>query len=257
MNKSHLPRVNNLRKENALPEAKDIMLDVWPSKLMNLIGVSPVFCKKQKDWGQNHQVCGFLNLPQNSDNEKLPYSLKQFLNTGEPPVYMNFGSMMPLKSEDRKIIYELFKETAKLANCRIILQIDESEQDLYKSDSKTYYTPPVNHLKVFPYCSAIVHHGGAGTTQSATLSGVPSIVVSFMVDQAFWGTELKRIGIAPEAIPFKKLTPKKLANKVKYVLNSPHMKEKANEIGKEIKKEDSVKRAVKLIGELINDRFNK
>lgn len=253
LNKSLLASVNDLRNKNALPKAKDIMLDVLPSKILNLIGVSPIFCRKQKDWGQNHQVCGFLNLAEKSDNEELPDSMKQFLNTGEPPVFMNFGSMMPLKSEERKKIFDLFKETAKLANCRIILQIYESEQDLFKSDNKTYYTPPVNHLKIFPYCSAVIHHGGAGTTQSATLSGVPSIVVSFISEQTFWGTELKRIGIAPDVINFNKLTSKKLANKIKSVLNSPHMKEKANEIGKEMKKEDGLKRAV----ELINDCFNK
>ena len=36
--------------------------------------------------------------------------------------------------------------------------------------------------------SAVVHHGGAGTTAIGLAKGRPTVVVPFFGDQAFWGT---------------------------------------------------------------------
>jgi len=36
--------------------------------------------------------------------------------------------------------------------------------------------------------SAVVHHGGAGTTAIGLAKGRPTIVVPFFGDQGFWGT---------------------------------------------------------------------
>ena len=35
--------------------------------------------------------------------------------------------------------------------------------------------------------SAVVHHGGAGTTAIGLAKGCPTVVVPFFGDQAFWG----------------------------------------------------------------------
>ena len=107
------------------------------------------------------------------------------------------------------------------------------------------------HGLVFPKCAAVVHHGGAGTSQAATLAGVSSIVVAHIAEQKSWGAELKRIGVAPGILVRKNLTNKTLANKIKIVLGSLEMQERAKEIGKSMRKEDGVRKAV----ELINEKF--
>lgn len=35
--------------------------------------------------------------------------------------------------------------------------------------------------------SAVVHHGGAGTTAAGLTMGLPTVVVPFFGDQGFWG----------------------------------------------------------------------
>lgn len=42
------------------------------------------------------------------------------------------------------------------------------------------------HSWLFPRCSALVHHGGAGTTAAGALAGRPQLVVPFFGDQAMW-----------------------------------------------------------------------
>ena len=53
---------------------------------------------------------------------------------------------------------------------------------------------------LFPRMAAVIHHGGAGTTGLALRAGVPSQVVAFMGDQAWWGTRVQRLGagLAPD-----------------------------------------------------------
>ena len=97
----------------------------------------------------------------------------------------------------------------------------------------------------------MVHHGGAGTSQAATQAGVSSIVVAHIAEQKSWGAELKRIGVAPGILVRKNLTSKTLAKKIKTVLGSLEMQERAKEIGKSMRKEDGVRKAV----ELINEKF--
>ena len=43
--------------------------------------------------------------------------------------------------------------------------------------------PSAPYESTFPGCSAIVHHGGIGTTGAALLSGRPSLIVPFAHDQ--------------------------------------------------------------------------
>ena len=42
------------------------------------------------------------------------------------------------------------------------------------------------HDWLLPRCSAVVHHGGAGTTAAGILASCPSTVVPFFGDQFFW-----------------------------------------------------------------------
>jgi UDP:flavonoid glycosyltransferase YjiC (YdhE family) len=57
----------------------------------------------------------------------------------------------------------------------------------------------------------VVHHGGAGTTQSALLAGRPTIIVAHVSDQFFWGAELERLGVAGKTLKRKGLNSRKLA----------------------------------------------
>ena len=52
------------------------------------------------------------------------------------------------------------------------------------------------HASVFPRCSVVFHHGGAGTTAQALRSGVPSVIVPFLhwADQDDWGRFIEGLG---------------------------------------------------------------
>jgi sterol 3beta-glucosyltransferase len=57
--------------------------------------------------------------------------------------------------------------------------------------------PAVPHDWLFPLCSLVVHHGGAGTTSRALAAGVPSLVIPALPwsDQPLWGELAEGAGV--------------------------------------------------------------
>jgi hypothetical protein len=75
------------------------------------------------------------------------------------------------------------------------------------------------HDWLFPKVSAVVHHGGAGTTAIGLKCGKPTMIVPFFGDQPFWGAMVSTAKAgAHECIPYKQLTAERLAEGIKQCL---------------------------------------
>ena len=247
LNRSIKPFADNFRKQLGLPVAADLIQDIWTSHGLNLIAVSQQICQRQPDWPDYHQVCGFLNLPVEALPGTVEPELERFLDAGEPPVYIGFGSMLVNDVDIQKQTLALLIEAVALAGCRAVIQAALWGQCDVVSDKTIYYVKRSDHQQVFPRCRLVVHHGGAGTVQATMLAGVPSVVVAHIAEQQFWGHELKRLGLAAGLLTRKKLTAKKLAKQIVTVMHSDNMLQKAREIAARMHKEDGVARAVDLI----------
>jgi vancomycin aglycone glucosyltransferase len=53
----------------------------------------------------------------------------------------------------------------------------------------------VNQQALFRRVAAVVHHGGAGTTATATRAGVPQVVVPQWADQPYFASRVAALGI--------------------------------------------------------------
>ena len=53
----------------------------------------------------------------------------------------------------------------------------------------------VNQQALFGRVAAVVHHGGAGTTTTATRAGAPQVVVPQWADQPYWAGRVADLGI--------------------------------------------------------------
>jgi UDP:flavonoid glycosyltransferase YjiC (YdhE family) len=226
-----------------------MLRDVFASHELTLIPVSPQLCRPQEDWPSHYRVCGFLDMPNLSMEGEVSAGLEGFLSRGDAPVYMTLGSVMPPDIQLQTDTVNLMCQAAATANCRAIIQAPLWQECGFQPTAETYYVQASPHSRVFPRCRAVVHHGGAGTTQAAVLAGKPSIVVALGADQEFWGRELQRLGIAPAPLFRKKVTAPQLAKSIKSVTGSPQMSEKAKTIGAAMAAENGVQTAVKIISE--------
>jgi hypothetical protein len=93
------------------------------------------------------------------------------------------------------------------------------------------------HDWLFKQVSAVVHHGGAGTTAIGLRLGRPTVIVPFFGDQAFWARMVCAAGAGPEPQPFKTLTAEKLAKAIKFAL-SPEATTAAADLAKRMTDED-------------------
>jgi UDP:flavonoid glycosyltransferase YjiC (YdhE family) len=247
------PPINELRQRETLPPVGSF-IDVWESKILNLIAVSPALCRKQQDWPDYQHVCGFFNLPEQAEEWTMPDGLARFLESGPPPVFMTFGSMTLLDTAvGLTETTRLMVDAARLAKCRAIIQSRWEDVDDIPEHPDIYRIGRVPHRHIFPNCSAVVHHGGSGTTQQATLHGCPSIIVEHLLDQVMWGLILKKLGVAPRLLHRRSVKPEKLARVIKAVIGNKEMKTRAEELGRQMRGEDGVAYAVRLVEE----RFSK
>ena len=212
-----------------------------------LYGYSPQVLEKPADWAGVQHVTGYWFFKPQRQTALDP-ALEEFINMGDKPFYIGFGSMNSdqyKKGAIRKLILETVAKTGKRAvvlNAGLGLIKEELPDYIYA-------TEPVPFELLFPKMAAVVHHGGAGTTAAGLRAGVPSVLTPLIYDQRFWAwcAERKRAGTKP--IPWNHLTSDNLSGAIIEAFNNNDMKATAGEIGKAIRSEDGVGQAVKLFNE--------
>lgn len=195
---------------------------------------SPALIPKPKDWGQHISISGFYFLNLATDYTPEP-DLKAFLDAGPPPVYIGFGSIV---LDDPNAMTKTLFEAVKKSGQRALVSKGwggMGADELGKPDN-VFMLGNVPHDWLFKHVSAVVHHGGAGTTAAGITAGRPTLVVPFFGDQPFWGAMVHRAGAGPEPIPHKQLTADNLADGIKVCLK-PESQEKAHAMAATIAKE--------------------
>ena len=252
VNRIFLPRVNALRVREGLIPDSDVMKKTWVAERLNLVAVSPQICRRPPDWEEQNVVCGFLNPPAGLQSDSLPDGLEEFLSSDPPPVYFTFGSMlMPNSYAYISETLAIWRDAVERVGCRAIFQVPTDKIEGLTSDDKVFMAIWVPYSLAFPRCEMIVHHGGAGTTQSTLLAGRPSIIVAHVSDQFFWGQELERLGVASKTLKRKGLKAAHLANGIQNILRNPSMVLVASEIGKRMAMEDGVSTAISYFEKLV------
>jgi len=247
VNRIFLPRVNRLRSRVGLRPDSDLMTQTWASDKLNIIGVSPSICRRPRDWSSNHVVTGFLNPPAGLAADETTAALENFLLAGDPPIYFTFGSMMVEDLDYMQEVAAIWSDAAKRLGRRAIFQLPGRDLDAFKTSREVFKVSRSPYKRIFPRCAAVVHHGGAGTTQSCLMAGCPSVIVAHMADQFFWGAELERLGVAGPTQRRKGLTATGLANALGKALRSPSTASRAKELGLAMSREDGVGVAVDAI----------
>ncbi|GAA2149388.1 glycosyltransferase [Actinomadura napierensis] len=196
---------------------------------------------RPEDWPASVHMTGywFLDEPE----WEPPKEIAAFLEAGPPPIYVGFGSMVP---KDAEMTGRIVRAALRLAGVRGVVQGDPDT-----SDDEVLAVRDVPHSWLFPRMSAVVHHGGAGTTAAGLRAGVPTVVCPFFGDQPYWGERVAALGAGPSPLPFRAMTVPRLARKLRRVAEDQEMADRAYEVGRRIRAEDGVGRAREIIAGLL------
>ena len=208
-----------------------------------LYGYSPCVIPKPSDWGDDIHVTGYWFLDA-ADDWTPPAALMEFLQAGDPPVYIGFGSM---RSRNPEQTADLVLHALAQAKQRAIML--SGWGGLRKADlpDTVFMLDSIPFSWLFPRVAAVVHHGGAGTTAAGLRAGVPSVIIPFFGDQPFWGQRVAELGVGPAPIPRRRLTVERLAQAIQEAVTDQTMRQRAASLGSKIQAEDGIARAVAVV----------
>lgn len=213
-------------------------------KLVMLDAYSPTVVPRPPDWGDWVHVTGYWFL-EDPPGWTPPDQLSEFLRAGPRPVFVGFGST---PFPDPQAATRLILRALTRSRQRAVVLAGGSGLPKGRLSDDVISLDAVPHRWLFSQVSAAVHHGGAGVTGAALYAGLPSIVVPVFADQPFWGGRVFDLGAGPRPIPAKRLTEDALAHGLE-VAASQEIRNRAAEIGHQIRRENGVLEAVRIIHE--------
>ncbi len=199
------------------------------------------------DWDTSAHVTGYWWLDDQPDWQP-PTELQAFLDAGAAPVYVGFGSMI---AESPEVTTRTVVEALQGSGQRGV--IASGWGGLRPSDlpESIYLLKEAPHDWLFPRMSAVVHHGGAGTTAAGLRAGKPTVICPFIADQPFWGKRVEALGVGTAPIPQKQLTADKLAAAIRTAANDDGIRQRAAALGQQLQTEDGIGNALKVIEDVV------
>ena len=243
------------RKENGMAPQK---LRTTPAYDMNgtipvIYAMSPLVMPRPREWGEHIHMSGFW-----WDNEPIDYTppedLVKFLENGETPIYIGFGSMV---SGNMSKTFATVIRAIHASKVRAIVNLGWGGDKMHlKSNSRIYFGDYIPHDWLFPRVKAVVHHGGAGTTAAGLKYGKPTLVVPFGGDQPFWGGRVHAIGCGPKPIPRQRLTITRLSKALIDLTKRSSYAVAAEEVAQRMSREEGTQVAADIIEREITAWYN-
>lgn len=178
---------------------------------------------------------GFMTVPamlrDDLGETRAPRALVEWIEAGPPPIYLGFGSMPVL---DPAAMTRVALGVGADTGTRILISAGWNDIAGVDIPDRAYLlTEGVDHDWLFPRCSGLVHHGGAGTIAAGVQAGVPALVCSVFADQPFWGDRLVRLG-AGAHVPYRKLDQRRLAQGIR-ILQRNDVKQRAAALSRDLR----------------------
>jgi UDP:flavonoid glycosyltransferase YjiC (YdhE family) len=216
------------------------------SPTLNLIALSRHVCPPHPLWESRHRMTGYWFAPA-PETWTPPAALAAFLDEGDLPVVVSLGAMA-LSGEDALEAATITVEAIRRSGVRAVVQGWSDPMRQLSLAPTIFPAGSVPHDWLLARASGLVHHGGFGTTAAGFRSGIPSLVIPHIIDQFIWGQKVAALGVGPKAIPRKQLNADKMADALRR-MQAPEMRERAAVLGRNIRSEDGVGVAVRLIEE--------
>ncbi|HET9930040.1 MAG TPA: glycosyltransferase [Polyangiaceae bacterium] len=217
-NERALERVNANRVRLELPPVEDVLEYVLTKHTW--LAADPVLAPLPTTPGRTLYQTGSWVL---RDPRPLPPELETFLERGEPPIFVGFGSM-PAAAE----VSTALVGAARAVGRRLVVSKGWANLELAHEAADCITVEDVSHERLFPRVAAVVHHGGAGTTAAAARAGVPQVITPMFSDQFYWANRVVELGVGATT-PHASLSEASLADALASVL-APPIRERARSL---------------------------
>lgn len=205
-----------------------------------VISCSNFVFERPSDWNENIHQSGYWFVEEETDYTPSK-ELANFLNSGEKPIYIGFGSVFHEDQKDAmsKLVIQALAKSGRRGIICGMGRLSTLPENVIAIDS-------IPHSWLFEKVSAVCHHGGAGTTAAGFKAGVPSIIIPFANDQFAWAHRAYDLGVGSKPIPIRKLTSDNLSMAINFALKN-EIVTKAKALAKNIATENGARDCAKVI----------
>ena len=215
-----------------------------PAPLLVLLPMSEQLVKRGANWTSRNVMAGFwyLNTPA---AYSPPEGLRSFLQRGEKPLFISFGSAGWSEVDDDALLKMLIDAVSATGERAIIVTPNVARRHVMPDN--IYLSDDVPHDWMFSQVSCVIHHCGLGTTAAVLKAGIPSIPVPYLIDQFAWARRIHSLSVSALPIPRKQLTSQSLAQAIARTSADTELKANAGELARRLRLEDGLARTVEAI----------
>ncbi len=190
--------------------------------------------------------------PYFDDGSEVDTEILDFIRDGEAPIYIGFGSAL---EDGGGTTLELVLEAVRRAGLRALVNTGMAEGSRRGMAAPgTLLVGQAPHRKLFPLVSAVVHHGGAGTTHTAAYAGKPQAAVVHLLDAYYLAERTYRLELGPRPVHRRKLSAATLSALLVRLTKNPAYARNARSLALKLTSRDGTARLARLVLERARGR---
>ncbi len=210
----------------------------------------PLFLQKPNpNWKERTEITGYIFAKTPNDSSP-PDSLLKFLNIGEMPILVTFGSMFH-NQEQTKNLYMTVCDSLDKSSTRAVLIMPDINENEITIPNNIYIVKEIPYNWLLGHVELVVHHFGFGTTAEVLRAGLPSIPIPHIFDQKIRASTIHKLGLSYKPLNINEMNSGDLSNAILSVKNNQLMKMKCLEAGDSISNDRGTEKTVRLINKYI------
>ena len=238
---------NRIRSKYSLHKIKS--MDEMMSPYCNLIPISKYVMNPNPYWENKNKLVGYWY----EEKEYEPSDeLQSFLNNIDKPIILAMGAMS-FESKEEVTKLDIFVKAFKQTGMRAVIQGFHQSLKQYQLPETMMAVGSIPHNWLFKQGYLVIHHGGFGTSASAMIYGIPSIVIPHVLDQFALADRLYKLKVSAKPIKVSDLSIEDLVGAIEECKkNYDELKQNVTKISDEIKNEQGLETSVQLINQVMN-----
>ncbi len=240
------PFINRFRVELGLPSTDNHKppLDVcsialWPAW----------FAPYKPDEAAEIVFAGFLTG--GDPNEPLPPEVEALLTASPPPILLTGGTGVFVGGN----YYTASIEACRRLGRRVILVARRQAGLPLSLPAEVSLFPALPFASLMPRLSAVIHHGGIGTTVQALAAGTPQLILADGIDRPDNALRVERLGVG-KFLPPKRWDADSATAALASLLDKPKVQAHCQEMAQRTQEQDSLALLSATIKRLFNREQN-